>query len=158
MRCLAEGIQKVGLVTDLEIVVLALAQPVLAAKNLLNLRHRFWNLRFIWREHTDRAQSVRAHHAEARCIDRNDDLIVRIIECVRLTLRLEDTNNRELNSANSNGFVKNRFWRLQSEVVHDGRSNDGDALSRRIFRRCEEATEGDFIVSHERVIRRRSDD
>ena len=93
--------QDVGLIADLEIVRRALPNPVLAAKHALNVGHRVRDLVFALGERADRLETIGAVHAEARRVDRNEDLIVRILERVCLALRREHADDGELRAANA---------------------------------------------------------
>ena len=86
--------EDVGLIADLEIVRRALANAMLAAQHALDVRHRVRNLLFALGERADRLQAIGAVHAEARRVDRDEDLVVRILERARLALRRQHADRR----------------------------------------------------------------
>ena len=77
LRRLAERVQEVGLIADLEIVRDSHPQSVFLSEHPLNRGHRLRNLGLRCGQHADLPQPVAAEHPELRGRDRNQNLIVR---------------------------------------------------------------------------------
>src|SRR5688572_4285676 len=155
---LLERREEVRLVADLEVVVASRPQPMLTTQDLLDLRHRVWDLLFALREHVDRAQPVRSHHTKARGLERDQHEIVGILKAASGALPIQNADHLELNSANPYGLPNERLGRLESEVLHYGGAEHGHALAAVVLAVGEHLPCGEAILPNLEVVRGRSDD
>src|SRR5689334_24069688 len=101
---------------------------MLASQDALDVGHRLGNPVLRLGEDADRPKPIAADHAKARRVDRDEYLIIRIAERRRLTLRFENTDDRELDAADANVLTQQCLWRIEAHVRRDGRADHRDTL------------------------------
>ena len=157
LRRVLERGENVRLVSDLEIVLAAGSDLMLAPHHALDLDHRERHLRHTGRVHGDRAQPVRTHDAVAAGLQRNQDLLVRIPESSRRALRRQDADDLEWNPANLNLLPDHR-GRIPVEHVRNRRAEHRVAAAPLVFTRREHSAGRDRVVLDRRIVGCGADD
>src|SRR4029079_16370105 len=97
---LGERSKELGLISNVEIILLPCRQHMLSPQDRLDLRLCHRDLVLADRQHSDVAQPVAPHHAELRSRQRDQHEVIRIVsETPGLTLRFQDADYLKLKSA-----------------------------------------------------------
>src|SRR5664279_2536144 len=117
-RTLGDGdehdVHDAGLAADLEIILAAARDAMLAAQDAFDLGHRLRDHRLTRRHDADRTEVDGVEDAEARRVDRDHDLIVGILEAGG-ALRIEDADDLEFDTADADHLADERAGRAGGE-------------------------------------------
>jgi hypothetical protein len=89
-------------------------------------------------------------------LQRDQQLVVRVLPRGRLSLRFQHTNHGELNAAHADWLSDQGGGIFNAKLFQDGRPNHRDALLPFVFALGEHAPNVQLILAHFEVVRRRS--
>src|SRR5882762_8619340 len=149
--------QNVGLVADLEVVLAARPDLVLAPHHALDLDHGEGHLRDARRIDRYGSETVRPHDAVAPGLQGDQDLLVGVAETARRSLGGQDTDDLERDAADLD-FLADHGGRIPVEHVGNRRAEHRVAPTSFIFSRREHPARREGVVLHDGIVGRGADD